>query len=191
MRRLMALAREKVSLPWAKTSEGKREGTRTSGYRWTLGIRRNLTLDLIDQIEVWALGKRRRFPEWQLVVSTCQFSFDENFAGYERSTVQLEKTEAARAFVQDSEVVSPRMKRKADALAEVRGQLEDAVETMGLTVFVHSATLYNYRMRTEEERRAFETQARYQRKKNAKRKQRGKAKRNSGPERGRSSRRKS
>lgn len=162
---LMKLAGEAKKLPTLKPANKPRSGPKTSGHMWTRLYNRMLTLSMIDDIEAWVLGLQKRFGIWQSVVIVSMYGKGEH-KGY--STVYFQLGPQAGDFAIESTLATPRTTSKSAVAGAIRDMLEDLATDNTLTTFVHGVTVYNYRMRTEAERKSWETR---QRQKRAKRKQ--------------------
>lgn len=154
-----------------RSYDRKMDGRRAAGYQWVKAWNRELTLDLIDDVEKWTRGHRKRWPIWLAKFRFAQFSAEENFAfPTSARTVEVMVDDPARnSFMAEQIVPSPYFKSRKGLLDFMRDTLEDMVAT-GSTIFMLTSELYNYRWRTEQERRTRETE--YRRKRESARKRR-------------------
>jgi len=160
--------------PTARAREGVRAGPRTSGFQWVKRVQKMLTEGLIVDIAVWMSSKRRRFPLWQAAMVVSEYS-KRKFMNQGSNSLEAKNLLFQVPNVPESgdfltnEVVAT---RRNESLSEVRddlvAKLEDAIEE-GSMVYIHEVTLFNYRMRTETERLAWESGKRMGRKRRAKR----------------------
>jgi hypothetical protein len=151
----------------------KKAGPRVEGLQYHKAFNRLLTVDAIREAFVWARQPAKKFPWWQMRATLSQFSRKEDFGtggGSSKITEVYVGGGYANAFMAQKMIPTPRARNKQTVFASMRDSLEDVEKAEG-TAFLLSVDLFNYRLRTDEERRAFETQARYARAR--KKKQRG------------------
>lgn len=155
----MKVSGELGMLPDIRSSEGVRAGSKTSGRYWTRRIGLMKGPAAVAAIERAFANVRRSFPVWQAVLTVSMYTKSKH-KGYKTVYHQFkEAPEASGDFAIESEFTTSRTKSLAEAKDSILSQLEDQE---GL-VFVHALTIYNYRMRSEEERRAWNTQERRKR----------------------------
>jgi hypothetical protein len=157
---LMKLAGNIEMLPDIRSHERTRAGRQTSGIDYTKRLSEMLSLAVIDSIEIWARGLKKRFPEWQIVVTVSQYGKGEHS---KYKTVYHQVAPDAGDFAIRAEVPTPRCASLGEALDAIRTALEALVGDPSVLTFVHAVTVYNYRMRTDEESSAWETQQRKKR----------------------------
>ena len=152
----------------ARTREGLRTGPRTSGYHWTLGVNEMLTRELIRRIDAWLTSKRRRFSHFQAVAVATEYT-KQTFKGYKVVMKPVaDQAEAAGDFAVSEQIATRRDTKLSTVRDELIAKLEESLEE-GALVYIHEVTLFNYRLRTEEERLAWERTKRNLRKRRAKR----------------------
>lgn len=166
---LMKASGEVGLLPVARSKQGLRAGPRTSGYQWTQAVGKMLTQELIRELDAWLTSKRRHFPLFQAVVVASEYR-KESFKGYKTVRSPLEGRAGAGDFAIEEQIATRRSTKLTEVRDELIGKLEDAIDEDSL-MYVHAVTLFNYRLRTEEERKAWESGKRWNRKKKASRKQ--------------------
>ena len=157
---LMKLAKseelpEHKRLPQGRSSEGRRTGPLTSGRQSTRGWNRMLNLDLVDDIEAWMLGVSKKYPIWQATVVVSQYGAGKH-RGYKTVYFQVPHPEAGD-FAIKSVVATHKSTHKDQVVGELRQKLEQMAGDPSIKVYVHTSTLYNYRMKSDAERRAFVT----------------------------------
>jgi hypothetical protein len=157
--RKMAEGQSDVLAP-VRTSEGKMDGPNAYGYKWIKAYRREMTLNWVDDMESWARSKRRRFPLWLMRFRLVQYSTDEDFAfGTSNSIIEvMVDAKDKNMFMAEHIIPTPRGKL-LEVLGYARGVFEDMVET-GSTIYVLTAEIFNFRMRTPAERRKRDTEYR-------------------------------
>ena len=89
----MKQAGEIKKLPKARSSEGPRAGRLTVGKYWTKAFNRLLSLELVDDIDAWAMSLKKGFPTWQAIAVTSQYGKGEH-RGYGSIYYQLPHPEA-------------------------------------------------------------------------------------------------
>lgn len=159
---LMKVAGSSDLLPDIKSHEKLRAGRLTSGYDYTRRFSEMLTLGLIDRIEVWVRGLKKRFPDWQLVAVVSEYGRGEH-KGYK--TVYRQIAPEAGDFAISAELATPRVHSAIAAMVLLREQLEGVAKDVTVLTFVHAVTAFNYRLRTDEESSSWETQQRRKREK--------------------------
>lgn len=163
---LMRQAKEAMLLPRGKSSEGVRAGPRTSGYQHTRAFERYLTHDVINELEAWALDLKRRFELWQMVAKVSIYGRGEH-RGYGTVYYQLPHPEAGD-FAIESLIATPKNRSRRLVVGSMIDMLEGQLADLSQQTFIHEATVYNYRMRTEAERKTWETSNRRKREKKSK-----------------------
>lgn len=153
--------REK-KLPKVKTHEGVRSGPMTSGYKWLKHVGKMLTYPLIRELDAWMTSKRKRFPVWQAVVTVSEYRKEKFTGGYKTVRAPLGGKAEAGDFAIEDQIPTPRSTSLAEVRDVIVGKLEAAIENSAL-VFVHGIALFNYRVRTEAERKAWESSERRKR----------------------------
>ena len=182
---LMRLAKspelpEKKRLPKGRTSEGKRSGPLTLGYRQTRSWNRMLSATLIDDIEAWMTGIEKRYPIWQSITVTSQYGKGDH-RGYKTVMYQVKKATGeyhpeAGDFAISSSIATKKSAIKQDVISSMRQQLEGLLAAVNMKAFVHSSTMFNYRMKSEYERKLFVTGKRRERRKSWEKRQKKLAK---------------
>lgn len=161
-RRLLRQAKSELRIDQHPTRQGKRLGALTVGYSWTRSYEKELTQDVILSVRRWvsSLSKKRKFPLWQVVVFVSQFGTDEP-VGSRPVLLQLD-TSLSEGIAPDVTVGGVVSKNLSSSLARAIGDLEEALES-SLLAWVHAVTVNNYRRRSEQQRREFESRERYRR----------------------------
>lgn len=167
---MFKLAGERGDLRRSRSKEGVRAGPRTSGYSYTRAIGEMLTHELIAEIDAWMLSRRRRFPFFQAVAVATEYT-KQRFKGYKTVIRQVAGVEESGDFAVEEQIATRRSAKLSEVRGELTAKLEDAIEE-GALVYIHEVTLHNYRLRTDEERLAWESGKRSLRRKKAKRKAR-------------------
>ncbi len=165
--------------PKGRAREGTRAGPRTSGYQWVKAIEKMLTESLIVEIAMWITGRRKRFQFWQASMVISEYSkrkfmnSGSNSLEAKNLLLQVPNVPESGDFLANEIVAT----KRSASLAEVRdtlvAKLEEAIEE-GSLVYIHEVTVFNYRLRTEPERLAWEAGKRSLRKKRAKRRAKAK-----------------
>jgi hypothetical protein len=163
---LFKLAGERGDLRKTRSREGTRAGPRTSGYQWVWAVGQMLTHELIAELDAWMAGKRKRFPMWQAVALATEYT-KQKFKGYKVVMKQVPDQEASGDFAVEENIATRRDTSLTVVRGEMVGKLEEAIEE-GALVYIHEIALFNYRLRTEEERLAWEAGKRSARRKAAK-----------------------
>jgi len=164
---LFKLAGERGELKRGRSREGTRAGPRTSGYQWVLAVNEMASIFTVEMIDAWMISHRRRFPFFQATAVTTEYT-KQKFKGYKVVRKQVPDVEASGDFAIEEVIATSRSAKLSDVRAELTSKLEDALEE-GALVYVHEVTLFNYRLRTEKERLAWEAGKRSSRKRRAKR----------------------
>jgi hypothetical protein len=164
---LFKLAGERGDLKRGRSREGTRAGPRTSGYQWVRAVGAMLTYDMIAEIDAWVVSKRRRFPFFQASALVTEYT-KQKFKGYKVVMKQVPGEEASGDFAVEEVIATSRSAKLYDVRGQLAAKFEDALEE-GALVYVHETTLFNYRLRSEEERLAWEAGKRSSRKRRAKR----------------------
>lgn len=159
---LMNLAGEIGKLPTGKSGSKPRIGKLTVGVQHVKKFGVMLSLDVIDDIDVWLHSIKKRFPLWQLLAICSQYGLGEH-RGYK--TVYHQLAPDAGDFAISSNVATPRMGSLNDAMSHLRQNLEAMVENGKVLVFLHTVTAFNYHLRTDDERASKQTQLRREREK--------------------------
>lgn len=173
---------ERKRLPVGRTREGPRRGPLTQGFRYTRAWNRVLTEDLVSDIIAWMHGVQKRFPIWQAVTVVSQYGKGEH-RGYKSVHFQLPHPEVGD-FTISAQIATKKSTVREDVISSMETKLEEMVEDTvrgddygeedeedegdeegSLQVYVHSTTVFNYRMRTDRERQQFETRKRNERRK--------------------------
>ncbi len=152
---------EKKRIKLGRTGNAPRGGPLTRGHRWTRGWNRMLSAELVGLFRAWASGVPKRFPLWQAVAGVAQHGPGDH-RGYRTVMFQVQSSDGkphpeAGEFTLDAQLPSRRSTSKQeviDALAEI---LTGALADPRVKTFVKFTTLFNYRMRTAEERRQRES----------------------------------
>lgn len=167
---LLEAAGRKVELPTMPTTEGVREGYVTKGYRWTQAYERQLTYDLVDKAATALVkssqSKKASGEYWQIFAKVIQFDptkRQEKLYGYMRGVVQLTPGDAGD-YVVFTEVVTPRNRDFSRTLEKFKGILLDIIDA-GFMAYLVGTTLFNYDLRTVEERKQWSTKTRKARRK--------------------------
>lgn len=164
---LFKLAGERGDLRKGRSREGVRAGPRTSGYQWVMAVNEMASIFTIERIDAWIMSQRRRFPLFQAVAVATEYT-KQKFKGYKTVMHQVPNVEESGDFAVEEQIATKRSTSLTEVRDELVSKLEDALEE-GALVYIHEVTLFNYRMRTEEERMAWESGKRQARKKRAKR----------------------
>jgi predicted site-specific integrase-resolvase len=172
---------EVAAMPRVKTTQGPRVGKLTAGYQWVKGFRRELTEDVIAEIEAWShtlIPKRGySYPLWQATALLAQYALSpsKQFNAGQRTgspkplemIVRLPNRNWGN-FNIEMPVFTP-AGRKRDVVRELVRRLENIEEDELLRSYVYSVRFVNYRRRTKKEQSAFETKKRRERTKKVKR----------------------
>lgn len=160
---MLKLAGEAKALPHSRSSSGPRTGPRTQGYQYTRAYNQYLTLTLIDDIEGWAQSLPRRQPVWQAAVLVSLYGKGEH-RGY-KTVYQQFLTIDPGDFALESTLATPRSTSRVRTIGTLRDQLESSLLDASVRTYVHSVTVFNYRLRSEVERRRWESAQRRRRSK--------------------------
>ena len=189
---MMAEARQRGYLPGrARTRSWLRQGPRTVSMIHRLGVNRMLNRSTIEKIKQWARPIRGNRPLWQSQWRFTQYAIAPKRAPKSRaytpftaryqtvvalSVKQLSIPESAD-FGIGMQDASPQYRSKSEALGELLRQLTEAEESPMHITYVHEVTLFNTTKRTDEERRAWQSEQRRKRKRSWEARQRKKRKR--------------
>lgn len=170
---------ERKRLPRGRSKEGPRRGPLTQGHRYTRAWNRMLTESLVEDIVSWMHGVEKRYPIWQAVTVISQYGKGEH-RGYKTVYFQLPHPETGD-FAISAQIPTKKSTVREDVISSMEEKLTELVEEgdyeaedeedeedgepAKLQVFVHSTTIFNYRMRTERERQQFVTRKREERRK--------------------------
>lgn len=171
---LVKAAGEVVDLPKVRTSKSERIGRFTAGIQFTKAFRGNLSAGLLDDIEQWASDLPKRYPLFQLVARVSEMALSPKVNldrpakkgrgnVYPTVIVQLPHKKAGD-FAIDALVTTTAGTRRGVVIGEMQEKLFSMLQSGMVKVFVHSVTLHNYRRRTDEQRRSFESLRRQRRK---------------------------
>lgn len=164
LRKLAARVRrsEGRPLPPVKSHAAQLDGPRAHGVTYTKAINSMLSEGALEDIERWARTHRRRWPYWQLTVNTTMYSKNQEFS-FPKSGARVDvmvATDDRNAFVAEQAVAGPRNKDMGKVIDYVRAALEEMSGNTANTVFVLTASLWNYRLRTPDERKKREAEYR-------------------------------
>lgn len=154
---LMKLAGEIGKLPNVRSGSKPRTGKRTIGVQHVKRFAVMLSLDVLDDIDVWLKTIRKKFPKWQMMAMISQYGLGEH-RGYK--TVYYQLAPDAGDFAISANVPTPRCDTLKEAASALREKLEEVIEGSKVLAFLHSVTVFNYTMRTPEEISARETMRR-------------------------------
>lgn len=154
---LMKLAGEIDKLPNVRSGSKPRTGKRTIGEQHVKRFAMMLSLDVLDDIDVWLKTIRKKFPKWQMMAMISQYGLGEH-RGYK--TVYYQLAPDAGDFAISANVPTPRCDTLKEAASALREKLEEVIEGSKVLAFLHSVTVFNYTMRTPEEISARETMRR-------------------------------
>lgn len=170
---LLKLAGEAEVLPNIASSEGKYSGKAVDGWQWTRRIQRKLASDVIEMMATWASARRGRpqWPFWMITVMTSQYALTSRHGfgaasradNYKTVIVQLGHVKAGDFAVSRPEPTGAHRTKDA-AVGHMVELFEEMLADQELMVFVHAVTVYTWRKRTPEERRAYESDQRRKRK---------------------------
>lgn len=162
---LLDAAEKKTPLPIMPTTEGAREGYTTKGYRWTQSWERELSISLVEDVRHWAerLTRRKQSGEqwWQFFATLVQFDPTGQQSkpyGYMRGIIQVNPKVMAE-YVLVNEVVTPRSKNFSKSLESFEEKLLDVLDA-GFRALLIGTTLFNYHLRTPEEKKQWRTETR-------------------------------
>lgn len=173
------MTKEDEELLNVKSSSARREGDLTEGWRWTKRWRRTLTQSLIDEVFAWCATRKKGHPRWDYwhgAMLSIQFDPEGRQGpvglsgpdGLKRKTdyvilgvrqvegVSYDKAKETQEKIRDFLIpLRHGTYRKTTALgvAEHMRELLTQVMESGNYAHVVSTTLYNYRVRSDEERR--------------------------------------
>ena len=179
-----ALQEAKQDARWPKyrSGQGERRGPTSVGYKWTRLVKRELSSEVMFEIAMWARTLKQRFPLWQIALATSQL-----VAGPQVPFAQSPATKTGRVypsvvyaqgrtprlspdrFAIEAPIVTPRSTKRMELLASLERMVTERVADGNIRIFVHTVTVYNYRLRTEEERRKWQSRQRSMRYTKAKR----------------------
>jgi transcriptional regulator with XRE-family HTH domain len=181
---LMKLAGQEGKLPTVRGGAKPYIGPRVQGRQWTRAIQRELSESVINDLVSWAQGLPHvsawRF--WQFTLVSSQYALnsrtpfvptttgapDVNYKTVEYVT-QVPHAKSGD-FAVGIPISTPRGKRSV-LLAEMRATLNEILNRKELRVFIHAITAWNYRLRTEAERKTWESAKRRERFKKQKRRE--------------------
>lgn len=159
--------KEKKQLKKEKDFSGRREGDHTSGIRETKRWDRYLTEYTLDSILIdlrdWFLEMAQRGGElyYQCLVHVAQISEEGYKVGYQSILYrQIEPKKKTVLFW--TNLISRRSTTIHPAVQDVLSGIEEVID-LGNEALVVSTSLFNYRLRGEDERRKFQTAKRYER----------------------------
>lgn len=157
-----------------QSSSVRREGERTEGWRWTKRWRRPLTQAFIDDVVSWTVSHKRQHPSWNVwhgAMLSIQFDPEGQTGpvGMGKKTdyvilgvrqiegVIADKARQTQEKVRDFLIPlrhgTYRGNSALDIAEHFRALLTTVLESGNFT-HVISTTLYNYRVRSQDERRA-------------------------------------
>ena len=129
-----------------------RNGERTQGWQYAEKWGRELTSLFIQSLERWVRGLKRRYRYWQAIVRMLHFE-PTGSREFKRSGsnvwMQIGEQED---FLIDASITTIRVGSRENLIGELRGVLEDVLE-QGFYAYIVGITVFNYRLRTEKERR--------------------------------------
>jgi hypothetical protein len=173
-------------LPTVRTHDKPRSGPRTEGHQWTRRFSRMLSDEVLEKMAGWVRSLRGKRPLWQIVVTTSQlalaptvdFGVPARRGAPRYKTVQVQlpgpggrgKHPRSGDFAAEHQQPTAAHPSREGAVGEMVSDMQRLLLEAMLKVFVHGVTVYNYRRRTERERRAFESAERRKREKRWKRK---------------------
>ena len=157
------------------SSKGPRVGAQTVGYRWTYGVGQWASRQLLASLQGLVAKVRGARQYWQVVLQVSQYGqgalYGDTASAGRYSTVNFSGLGQSKAMRDDmgktlveASASSPRLRGKrslSPALAELFEEVSpdsDRIET-----YVHALTVYNYNLRTAEQRRDYETNQRRER----------------------------
>lgn len=163
-----------------KTFEKPMDGARAVGLQWQWAIQRELTEETINDIEAWARKHKKRYPLWQMNFRLAMYAPGSGGADFvfPKSGAPIAVMVDApdkRDFIAEHSMSGPRNRNLNVVITYLREQLQQMVLGSG-TVFVLTVGLWNYRLRTEEERKQRERDYRKQQAKKSKAKKKAKKK---------------
>jgi hypothetical protein len=149
---LLGFAGKLDKVPDFKTESLARSGERTQGWRYSKRWGRELTLALVAEIERWVNGLKPRYSYWQGIVRMLHFHPDAE-SEFKRSgpNVVLQLGSEINDYLVDATMTTVRVRSRQLLGAELRGMLEEAIE-QGFYAYIIGTTVFNYRLRTEQER---------------------------------------
>lgn len=152
LKELLGFAGELDKLPDHLNDDGPRNGPRTEGWRYSKHWKRELTTEFINQAERWVLGLKRRHKFWQAIVRMLHFD-PKHESEFKRSgdNVPIQLGPNINDYLVDATLTTIRVGSAQKLAGELRGTLEDVIE-QGFYAYVVGITVFNYRLRTEEER---------------------------------------
>lgn len=159
--------KEKKQLKKEKDFSGRREGDHTSGIRETKRWDRYLneyTLDsILTDIREWFNEVSSKADElyYQCLVHVAQISEEGYKVGYQSILYrQIEPKKKTVLFW--TNIISRRSTSLHPAVQDILSGIEEVID-LGNEALVVSTSLFNYRLRDEDERRKFQTAKRYER----------------------------
>lgn len=160
---------ESKRLRLGRSGDRARGGALTRGHQWVRGWNRLLSDDVIGLFRAWAGGVPKRFPIWQAAASVAQLGPAAGEKTYRTVEFQVRTAGGApharaRDFVPDGTIATRKSETRGDVIAELARKLGDALTDEKTQTFLKSTTVFNYRMRTDLERRARESFLRRKRK---------------------------
>jgi len=173
---LMKVAGEEDVLPITSIGSGVRSGKKTEGVYWTRLVKRRLNREVVKDIVQWVRKRPGKFfPLWQVVLLTSQFavhpSVDFQDASpkktdrdYKTIVLQIGHKKWGDFAVERWEPTPETSSR--DAAARAITEVMNAKLTSDMVqVYVHSATVWAYRRRSDEEGIAWQGKQRKKREK--------------------------
>lgn len=171
---LMKLAGEVNELPHVTSGGRAYSGKAVDGWQWTRRVERQLSEEVISDMARFGNSRRGRaaWKYWMVVVMTSQYALTsrKDFGAasradnYKTVSIQLAHVKSGD-FVAGRAEPTGRHESKESAVNEMVELFGEMLVDAELRVFVHGVTVYNYRLRSPEERRAIETAGRKERRK--------------------------
>jgi hypothetical protein len=163
---LMKLADVEGKLPSIKAGTKVRSGRQTIGVQHVKNFKIMLSLDVLDDIDVWLHSLKKRYTNWQLLAIISQYGVGEH-RGYK--TVYYQLAPDAGDFAISANVATHATTSLREAESSLREKLEAVIEGSKVIAFLHSVTAFNYNKRKPEEMGTWETLQRRKREEKAKR----------------------
>lgn len=173
LKELLGFAGKIDKIPHHETGGGSRSGERTQGWRYSKRWGRELTSGFIQVLERWVRSLKRHYRYWQAVVRMLHFE-PTGSREFKRSGpnvwMQVGKQDD---FLVDATMTTIRVGSRENLIGELRGMLEEVLE-QGFYAYIVGITVFNYRLRTEEERRIWIRNKRFRQKAKKKKPKQGK-----------------
>ena len=154
----------------ARTRKVLVSGPVAEGEKYILGLNAMITPKVLKRIEAWAKKLKGNRPFWQARSRTSQYAIPEGpdafteFKGYQtvRTVEQMSMPESGD-FGVDILLATHKTSKKNVAVKRLISDLSDLLQYPPYLAYVHSVELWNYKRRTEQERKAWQTKERYKR----------------------------